>query len=102
MNLNLAFQLAKSADCTESLWTEVESVLLSKGMCPSCAEDGFRQRLGRYEPPTHESNGGRACPACETFWPSPGQARNMEPNEPDYGGAFDGLSTVYSDADPGL
>jgi hypothetical protein len=102
VNLSQALELAKSATCTPEQWKEAEAVILAKGLCPACAEDGFRQRLGRYELPTHESYGGRACPSCEMFWPSPGQAGDMQSNEPDYGGAFDGLSTVYSDAGPGL
>jgi hypothetical protein len=57
--------------------------------------------LGKFEPATHETYGGRWCPACEMFWPEPGERGDMLPSEPDYGGAFDG-NQVTSDADPGL
>ncbi len=101
MTTQQAFKAAADPTISAELWQEVEQVLLKAGWCPSCAEDGERSKLGDYEPPTHEAYGGRACPSCEMFWPSPGKAGDMEASEPDYGGAFDGTNVV-SDADPGL
>lgn len=100
MNTKQAFAVL-AGDYNERDGDQAEVVLIKAGWCPGCAEDGERVKLGRFEPPTSSTYGGLACPTCEMFWPTPGGVGNMEPNEPDYGGAFDG-NCVTSDADPGL
>lgn len=100
MTTKEALKLAPQ-DVSQEVWNEIEATLVKAGLCPSCAEEGETVKLCKYEPPTHETYGGRMCPTCECFWVAQGQRGNMERNEPDYGGAFDGVN-VMSDADPGL
>lgn len=103
MTTKRAFEIVEATDSEphQADFQEASDTLVKAGWCPSCAEDGHRVKLGKFEPPTHETYGGRWCTVCEMFWPAPGRAGDMEPNEPDYGGAFDG-NQVTSDADPGL
>lgn len=100
MTTRRALALAAGVFTAHQWSTEILPALLAAGFCPDCAQDGKRSKLGRWEPPTHETYGGRECPSCEMFWPDE-RAGGVE-TEPDYGGAWDGLGSVASDADPGL
>lgn len=100
LNLEEALKIALDAECTPEQWRAAERTILARGLCPTCAQDGFRQRLGRQEEATADTYAGRECPSCEEFFPTPGQ--RAEPREPDYGGALGADGCVYSDALPGF
>lgn len=101
MTIEQAIAVAMADDCIPDQWKEAEKALVKAGLCPHCACDGERVKLGRYEPATHETYGGRECPCCEEFVVCGPQARRGEylrEDEPD----TDASGACYSDAVSGF
>ena len=64
-----------------------------QGTCQACHE------IDLVEPVEELPEVGNLCPECYADFLA--EDLNIEPG-PDYGGSFDGVSQVFSDADPGL
>jgi hypothetical protein len=100
-NTKAALAAACDPETTDPEWPLIEKTLLAAGLCPRCARDGFRIRLGVLEPETEETYEGRHCLDCEEFYRTPGHHPDDGPPE-DYGGTLGADGQVHSDADPGL
>lgn len=95
MTIEQALKTAQ-ADCTPREWNEAETVLLKARLCPYCAEDGERQKLGRWQEGNASEYAGRECPMCESFFPCGPQPEYSDGPETDASGM------CYSDALPGF
>jgi hypothetical protein len=101
MKLSEALVVALQDAATLGLWKQAERALVSAGLCPHCACNGQRTRLGKHEAATHETYAGRFCPSCEEFIPDSAQPDDCH-ERADYGGALGADGNVYSDALPGF
>lgn len=91
ITLKQAFVVATSDVYDEAKWKEARKVILKAGLCPSCACDGEKAKLGRWQPGNYWENAGRECYVCEEFI--------VCGEQPEYGDAAD---EWRGDADPGL
>ncbi len=72
-------------------WKAARKVLVAAGLCPNCACDGHRVRLGKWQPGDYHHNAGKRCPDCEEFVVCGVQTE------------FESAATEWrGDADPGL
>jgi hypothetical protein len=101
MNVTEALKVALQDDVTLAEFKRAERVIIAAGMCPHCACNGQRTRLGKHEAATRESYAGRSCPSCEEFIPDTVQPDDCH-ERADYGGALGADGNVYSDALPGF
>lgn len=89
MTLRAAIAYVQGEAYDHETWREAERVIVAAGLCPSCIQDGHRQRLNKWEPGNYWEHAGRQCPDCEEFFVC-GEQPEYEPDP------------WQGDADPGL
>lgn len=88
--LGQALAYAKGEAYDYRTWVAAEQVIIAAGLCPNCACDGERTRLGPWQEGNAHEYAGRECPECEEF--------AVCGEQKEYAWCEDGPS----DADPGL
>lgn len=84
-------QFTKEYDAAIEEYERHAKVLVSAGICPSCAsaEEPMVSHLGDWQPGDYWNHAGRSCPNCEEFYIC-GEQPEYEPDP------------WMGDADPGL